>query len=60
MARSINDDTAAKPFFDEAGRLAEVLKAAAAPPAPDALPAFEAWRSFAAALRTDPGAELKG
>jgi chromosome segregation ATPase len=60
MARSINDATAAKPFFDEGARLAEVVKAAAAPPAPDALPAFTAWQSFAAALRTDPGAALEG
>jgi hypothetical protein len=59
IARSIDGDAVAKPFFDEASRLAEVVKTAAAPPAPESLPAFEAWHAFAAALRTDPGAELK-
>ena len=59
IARSIDGDAAAKPFFDEASRLAEVVKTAAAPPAPESLPAFEAWTSFVAELRVNPGAELK-
>jgi hypothetical protein len=58
MARSSDDHNAAKPVFDEAGRLAEVLRMAAAPPAPDGHPAFSAWQCLAVELRSDPAAQL--
>ena len=59
IARTSGDMPATKPIFDEAAALHEALRVAAAPPAPDGAPAFEAWTSFAAELRVNPSAELK-
>jgi hypothetical protein len=48
-----------KPIFNMVEAFSETLRLAAAPPAPDGADDRLAWARFAAALRTDAGAELK-
>jgi hypothetical protein len=58
LARLSDDQVAAKALFDEAGRLDALLKAAAAPAAPDGAPALAAWQRLATELRSNPAAQL--
>lgn len=47
-----------KPIFNIAEELSETLRKAAAPPPPDAMPAYRQWKQFETALRCSPRAQF--